>query len=176
MSKEAAQGLARHSLDGLLDPAIAQALLDEVRGSEGAGSLRATHDEPPAQRREAHVSEASQQRADTARASNENQRGHAVTLAKALPYRVLCTTETQRAQVQRGGLVTSQFDPATLSVHGLPNVFACGEALDVDGPCGGFNLSWAWKSGMVAGAAAACHAAEHAARQAIPSTEETPYA
>ena len=36
----------------------------------------------------------------------------------------------------------------------VPGLFACGEALDVDAGCGGFNLSWAWKSGLVAGAAA----------------------
>lgn len=63
--------------------------------------------------------------------------------------------EPERAQVTRGGLVTSAFDPATLEARELPGLFAAGEALDVDGDCGGFNLAWAWKSGMVAGAAAA---------------------
>lgn len=63
--------------------------------------------------------------------------------------------ETERAQVTRGGLVTSQFTTTTLEARELPGLFACGEALDVDGACGGFNLAWAWKSGMVAGRAAA---------------------
>jgi RNA polymerase sigma-70 factor (ECF subfamily) len=48
-----------------------------------------------------------------------------------------------------------QFDPATLAARELPWLYACGEALDVDADCGGYNLGWAWKSGMVAGEAAA---------------------
>ena len=33
----------------------------------------------------------------------------------------------------------------------VPGLFACGELLDVDGDCGGFNLQWAWASGLLAG-------------------------
>jgi len=76
-------------------------------------------------------------------------------LAKALPLVVHGRTETKRAQVTRGGLCNDQFDPATLAVRELPWLYACGGALDVDADCGGFNLGWAWKSGMVAGEAAA---------------------
>ena len=75
--------------------------------------------------------------------------------ARDLRFAVSGPAEPQRAQVTRGGLITEQFDPATLEARGLPGLFACGEALDVDGSCGGFNLAWAWKSGLVAGAAAA---------------------
>ena len=78
-----------------------------------------------------------------------------VRLAKALPLMVVGPTETDRAQVMRGGLANDQFDPATLASHAHPWLYACGEALDVDADCGGFNLAWAWKSGMVAGRAAA---------------------
>ena len=68
--------------------------------------------------------------------------------------------EPERAQVTRGGLLASQFDPATLEATsaGRPGLFAAGEALNVDGACGGFNLAWAWKSGLVAGEAAAARA------------------
>lgn len=68
---------------------------------------------------------------------------------------VMGPAEPERAQVTRGGLATTQFSALTLEAHYLPGLFACGEALDVDGACGGFNLAWAWKSGLVAGAAAA---------------------
>ena len=74
---------------------------------------------------------------------------------KALPLKVVGPTDTDHAQVTRGGLCTDQFDPTTLASYGHPWFFACGEALDVDADCGGFNLAWAWKSGMVAGKAAA---------------------
>ena len=78
-----------------------------------------------------------------------------IKLVKALPFVVVGPAEAERAQVTRGGLLTSQFDPASLASRQHPWLFACGEALDVDADCGGFNLAWAWKSGMVAGEAAA---------------------
>ena len=76
-------------------------------------------------------------------------------LVKALPLIVTGPADTEHAQVTRGGLRTDQFDPATLASREYPWLFACGEALDVDADCGGFNLAWAWKSGMVAGRSAA---------------------
>lgn len=58
-------------------------------------------------------------------------------------------------QVQRGGFDVSAFDSETLEALGLPGLFVAGEALDVDGPCGGYNLQWAWSTGLIAGASAA---------------------
>ena len=55
------------------------------------------------------------------------------------------------AQVTAGGIVTQEFDPNTLQSRIVPGLYACGEVLDVDGDCGGFNLQWAWASGMQAG-------------------------
>jgi predicted Rossmann fold flavoprotein len=55
------------------------------------------------------------------------------------------------AQVTAGGLDMAAFDPETLESRLLPGLFACGEALDVDGDCGGYNLLWAWVSGAVVG-------------------------
>ena len=81
-----------------------------------------------------------------------------LTRAAALDFRVEGLTETNKAQVMRGGLLTDQFDPATLCANVRPGLYACGEALDVDADCGGFNLTWAWKSGIVAGSAAAAYA------------------
>ena len=79
----------------------------------------------------------------------------ALSRARALDFVVEGLAETNKGQVSRGGLPTSDFDPATLASRTRPGLYACGEALDVDADCGGFNLAWAWKSGMVAGAAAA---------------------
>ena len=55
------------------------------------------------------------------------------------------------AQVTHGGISTAEFDPDTLESRLVPGLFACGEVLDVDGDCGGYNLQWAWSSGWVAG-------------------------
>lgn len=75
--------------------------------------------------------------------------------ARNLRFRVTGRAETERAQVTRGGLATTGFSPDTLGCTSRPGLFACGEALDVDADCGGFNLAWAWRSGQVAGASAA---------------------
>ena len=63
--------------------------------------------------------------------------------------------DAKRAQVTRGGARTDEFDPHTMASRLNPDLFACGEVLDVDGPCGGWNLHWAWASGIIAGTAAA---------------------
>ena len=55
------------------------------------------------------------------------------------------------AQVTAGGVKTSGFNPETLESWFVPGLFACGELLDIDGDCGGFNLQWAWASGRKAG-------------------------
>ena len=59
------------------------------------------------------------------------------------------------AQVTVGGLSQQGFDPATLESRRYENLYACGEALDVDGPCGGFNLQWAFASARLCAAAIA---------------------
>ena len=56
-----------------------------------------------------------------------------------------------QAQVTAGGLRTDEFDPHTLQSRLVPGLYACGEVLDVDGDCGGYNLQWAWSSGHLAG-------------------------
>ena len=56
-----------------------------------------------------------------------------------------------QAQVTAGGLRTGEFDPRTMESRLVPGFYACGEVLDIDGDCGGFNLQWAWASGRLAG-------------------------
>lgn len=55
------------------------------------------------------------------------------------------------AQVTAGGVLTENFAPQTLESRLVPGLYACGEVLDVDGDCGGYNLQWAWSSGRTAG-------------------------
>ena len=74
-----------------------------------------------------------------------------VSLGSLLPAQLeKCCT-----QITIGGADASQFHPKTLESLLVPGLYACGEVLDVDGPCGGFNLQWAWSSGMLAGSL--CH-------------------
>ena len=61
----------------------------------------------------------------------------------------------REAQVTAGGVEVSGFEPETLESRIIPGLYTCGEVLDVDGDCGGYNLHWAWASGLVAGNRAA---------------------
>lgn len=66
--------------------------------------------------------------------------------------------DAKQCQVSRGGLSVAAFDPQTMEAVRASGLFAAGEALDVDAPCGGYNLHWAWSSGLLAGMSAACSA------------------
>lgn len=70
---------------------------------------------------------------------------------KAFEVPLTETLGMDSAQVTAGGVMTAEFDPATMESKLVPGLYACGEVLDVDGDCGGYNLQWAWSSGMVAG-------------------------
>lgn len=55
------------------------------------------------------------------------------------------------AQVTAGGIKTTGVNPQTMESWFVPHLFITGELLDVDGDCGGYNLQWAWSSGVIAG-------------------------
>lgn len=73
---------------------------------------------------------------------------------KDLRLTVLGMGDTRQCQVMRGGSNVEGFDSRTMEAHGRPRLYVVGEALDVDAPCGGYNLHWAWTSGILAGRAA----------------------
>lgn len=59
-------------------------------------------------------------------------------------------------QVARGGYDVREVDPHTMRLKRYENLFVTGESIDVDAPCGGFNLHWAFSSGMLAAASVVC--------------------
>lgn len=78
-------------------------------------------------------------------------------LAAAIKQKTIAVLGTKGfpdAQVTAGGAELSQFTD-TLESRLSPGLFAAGEILDIDGRCGGFNLTFAWSSGRLAGASAA---------------------
>ena len=81
----------------------------------------------------------------------EDQLFDAVALAKGFTVGLTEPLGMDAAQVTAGGIVTNEFDPETMQSHLVPGLYACGEVLDVDGDCGGYNLQWAWSSGRLAG-------------------------
>lgn len=77
---------------------------------------------------------------------------HAVcAIVKGLDVALTETMGMDSAQVTAGGAVTGEFDPKTMESRLIPGMYACGEVLDIDGDCGGYNLQWAWSSGVLAG-------------------------
>jgi hypothetical protein len=54
------------------------------------------------------------------------------------------------AMLSRGGIAREAVDPKTMAVKGIGGLYAAGEMLDVDGPTGGYNLSWAFASAALA--------------------------
>ena len=74
---------------------------------------------------------------------------------KTFPLEVRGIGDERQCQVRRGGADVAAFDPRTLEARAVPGLHVVGEALDVDAPCGGYNLHWAWASGILAGRAAA---------------------
>lgn len=75
--------------------------------------------------------------------------------AKNYTFTVKATQDWNRAQVTAGGVPLSEVVPHTLESSRCPGLYLCGEVLNIDGDCGGYNLQWAWASGMAAGKAAA---------------------
>jgi len=59
----------------------------------------------------------------------------------------------ESAQVTAGGVRCGDFDPSTMESRLCAGLYAAGEILDVDGGCGGFNLMFAFASGLLAGGA-----------------------
>ena len=57
------------------------------------------------------------------------------------------TNDFNQAQVTVGGVNTKDVNYDTFESMLVPNLYFCGEILDVLGDCGGFNLQWAWSSG-----------------------------
>ena len=85
---------------------------------------------------------------------HERQIEDAISLTKGFAVTLTEPLGMDAAQVTAGGIVTNEFDPTTMESRLVPGLYACGEVLDVDGDCGGYNLQWAWSSGRLAGRSA----------------------
>ncbi len=55
------------------------------------------------------------------------------------------------AMVTRGGVSLKNIDPYTMKSRKIDGLYFCGEVIDIDGPCGGYNLQWSFASGYLAG-------------------------
>lgn len=55
------------------------------------------------------------------------------------------------AMITRGGVSLREIDPRTMESKIIKGLYFCGEVVDLDGPCGGYNLQWSFASGYLAG-------------------------
>lgn len=79
------------------------------------------------------------------------QREALASAMSALPLTVRAVGGFDQAMVTRGGMSLKQVDPRTLASKLVSGLYFAGEVLDLDGPCGGYNLHWAFASGHLAG-------------------------
>lgn len=64
---------------------------------------------------------------------------------------VIGTNSYDQAQVCSGGLSLLEVNTTTLESKKIPHLYIVGELLDIDGDCGGYNLTNAFVTGMLAG-------------------------
>ncbi|PWM54111.1 MAG: aminoacetone oxidase family FAD-binding enzyme [Clostridiales bacterium] len=77
-------------------------------------------------------------------------------LAKNWLFPITGSMGFKNAQAALGGIALKEFSFDTLESLLVPGLYACGEVLDITGDCGGFNLQWAWASGLFCGMNAVC--------------------
>ena len=64
---------------------------------------------------------------------------------------IVDTKGYDNAQTCSGGIPLSEINPQTMESLKQKGLFFAGEILDVDGDCGGYNLTFAFLSGYLAG-------------------------
>lgn len=75
-------------------------------------------------------------------------------LAKYCKNTLLTITETNgfdNAQICAGGVSLEEINIETMESCYQSGLYIIGELLDADGICGGYNLQWAWATGIIAG-------------------------
>jgi predicted Rossmann fold flavoprotein len=85
----------------------------------------------------------------------KHQRRQLVDTLKRLPLSIEAAGPIAEATVTRGGVSTSEINPRTMESKLCSGLFFAGEVINVDGPCGGFNLQIAFSTGYLAGKMAA---------------------
>ena len=86
------------------------------------------------------------------------QRRTMIGLLKGIRFTVTGLRGFEEAVATAGGVATAEVDPRTMESKITPGLFFCGEVLDLDGPCGGYNLQIAWSTGFTAGTGTAAKA------------------
>jgi len=79
------------------------------------------------------------------------QRAELIKLLTWTPLTVTGHDGFKMAMITRGGVSLKEIRPETMESKLLKGLYFCGEVMNLDGPCGGYNLQWSFSSGFVAG-------------------------
>lgn len=69
-------------------------------------------------------------------------------------FSIISDNGFKNAQVMSGGISTDEIDPSSMESKIVKGIYFAGETCNVEGKSGGYNLHWAWISGMTAGESA----------------------
>lgn len=67
------------------------------------------------------------------------------------PLTIIDHVGFEKAMITRGGVSLKEINPKTMQSKIIVGLYFCGEVVDLDGPCGGYNLQWSFASGNLAG-------------------------
>ena len=67
------------------------------------------------------------------------------------PLTVVGCEGFKMAMITRGGISLKEINSKTMQSKLIKGLYFCGEVVDLDGPCGGYNLQWSFASGYLAG-------------------------
>jgi len=79
------------------------------------------------------------------------QRDQLIKLLAWTPLTVVGHDGFKMAMITRGGVSLKEIRPETMESKVLKGLYFCGEVMNLDGPCGGYNLQWSFASGYTAG-------------------------
>jgi predicted Rossmann fold flavoprotein len=82
---------------------------------------------------------------------NLNERNNIIETISSYEIKITGTRGWNEAEFTAGGIDCDDIDPKTLASKKVPGIYFAGEIIDIDGIIGGYNLSWAWASGWLAG-------------------------
>lgn len=74
-----------------------------------------------------------------------------VKIVSSTPLTIIDHVGFEKAMITRGGVSLKEISPKTMQSKIIKGLYFCGEVMDIDGPCGGYNLQWAFSSGFIAG-------------------------
>jgi len=78
-------------------------------------------------------------------------KNHLIKLLAWTPLTIVGNDGFKMAMITRGGIKLKEINPKTMQSKIIDGLYFCGEVMDIDGPCGGYNLQWSFSSGYLAG-------------------------